>query len=108
MFSSQTYEERDLEPITRVYEECRHGDIPEGDGLDSCIMCSPRWTEEPSGWSAPNPILVYVREYHEMRFARLRDVAGSVLSAFDDLFVVEDATPDQREHARRVLKRLAA
>lgn len=96
MFSSKTA----AEP-RREYLECRHGDVPRDDGLDSCITCRAVWIEYPHvQHNEPNPMLVQFRESgHEANHYLW--IAGS--PAFTEVrWGVEEST-----HARKVLTRLA-
>lgn len=101
MFSSLTYEDRDLSPTARVYLECRHGDTPTDSPDDDCRVCRAVWTEEPSGYSKPNPILVIFR-------AQARSAADFlwILGSPASSEVVYGAK--ESFHARSVLNRLAA
>lgn len=63
----------------REYLECRHGDAPQGDGLDYCYSCRPVWVEIPHEQeNPPNSVLVALR----------------------------NAPVEEAEHAMRVLVRL--
>jgi hypothetical protein len=55
----------------------------------------------------PNPILVFFREYASDRMPRMSDLARATLASLDDLLVADDASPEQVDHARKVLARLA-
>lgn len=110
MFSSLSYEDRDIDPVVKTYFECRHGDIPEGDGLDSCVICSPVWTEEPTTRPAPNPILLVFRESVNdgLPFTDPAEWARNIESPPRPGQSWGYATREQQEHARKVLTRLAA
>src|SRR5690606_23228233 len=83
----------------REYLQCRHGDYPEGDGRDYCVICSPVWIEHPHvQHNKPNPILVAFRDSKHSA-GHFLWIAGSPASTEVRWGVQESI------HARRVLTR---
>lgn len=81
----------------REYLECRHGDVPQDDGLDSCVICRAVWIEHPHvQHNEPNPILVDCRWSHAAP-DRWAEYALTYLGPHEHIV-----------HARKVLTRLAA
>lgn len=109
MFSSLSYGDRDIEPVIREYLECRHGDIPEGDGRDDCYNCTPRWIERPNPRALPpNPILQEFRIGWRHNIDR-RLHAQHYLTYLDgDVYDWRHFSPEVFDHARRVLSKLTA
>lgn len=119
MFSSLSYEDRDIEPTIREYLECRHGDIPEGDGRDDCYNCAPRWIEHPQTASPANRVLVHIRKRWEGLAPSTKRVLVKIHLSIIRGHLEEHAgldgycryTPDtiaMMQHARRVLLKLDA
>ena len=67
----------------------------------------PEFDHVPVATEGANPILEYARGYWTDRLFTQSKVASLILSNWDMLLVVDNASPTQKRHACKVLERLA-